>query len=143
MSDHAEQDAVPVAGVKVFSTPACVQCKATYRALDAAGIPYEPFDVTTDSDAAQRARELGAALMTSGGKLQMPLVATEDGQVWAGYKPDRIREHATRIASGHDVPQPRTVSAGDRARVLASTSSPSGPGDDPPTATLSTARQIG
>ena len=34
--------------VTVYSKPACVQCTATYRALDAQGIQYEIFDVTAD-----------------------------------------------------------------------------------------------
>ena len=34
--------------ITVYSTPSCVQCKATYRALDKKGVPYEVVDVTTE-----------------------------------------------------------------------------------------------
>lgn len=115
MSDHAEQVAAPVPGVRVFSTPGCVQCKATFRALDAAGIPYEPFDVAADAIAAEQARELGADLMTSGGRLQMPLVVTPDGRTWAGYSPDKIKAYAASGALVDDVPHQRGLVAADRS----------------------------
>ena len=37
--------------VIVYSKPACVQCAATTRALDAKGIGYELVDLTADEDA--------------------------------------------------------------------------------------------
>ena len=32
--------------VTVYSKPACVQCNATYKALDKQGIAYETVDIT-------------------------------------------------------------------------------------------------
>ena len=32
--------------VTVYSKPACVQCTATYRALDRIGVPYEIVDIS-------------------------------------------------------------------------------------------------
>ncbi|HEY0218064.1 MAG TPA: glutaredoxin domain-containing protein, partial [Cellulomonas sp.] len=37
--------------ITVYSKPSCVQCNATYRALDKAGLAYEVVDITEDSDA--------------------------------------------------------------------------------------------
>ena len=43
----------------VYSKPSCVQCTATYRALDKQGIEYEVFDVSTDDEALATVKELG------------------------------------------------------------------------------------
>ena len=34
--------------VTVYSKPMCVQCDATKRALDKAGLPYDTVDITED-----------------------------------------------------------------------------------------------
>ncbi len=39
--------------ITIYSKPACVQCNATYRALDRQGITYQVVDIEQD---AQRAR---------------------------------------------------------------------------------------
>ena len=67
--------------VTVYSKPACVQCTATYRALDAQGIQYEIFDVTADDKALQTVKELGY--------MQAPVVITGDDH-WSGFRPDKI-----------------------------------------------------
>lgn len=45
--------------VVVYSKPNYVQCRATYRALDQAGIRYKVIDLTTDPDAMERVKRLG------------------------------------------------------------------------------------
>lgn len=67
--------------VTVYAKPACVQCNATYKALDKRGIAYEKVDITRDSDA----RDYVMAL----GYLQAPVVVA-GGEHWSGYKPDRL-----------------------------------------------------
>lgn len=67
--------------VTVYSKPACVQCTATYRALDAQGIQYEIFDVTADDKALETVKELGY--------MQAPVVITGDDH-WSGFRPDKI-----------------------------------------------------
>jgi glutaredoxin-like protein NrdH len=67
--------------VIVYSKPACVQCAATTRALDAKGIGYELVDLTTDEDAMNRVVALGYR--------QAPVVVAGD-QHWAGFRPDLI-----------------------------------------------------
>jgi glutaredoxin-like protein NrdH len=75
--------------ITVYSKPACVQCTATYRALDSKGIEYEIFDVSVDDKALQTVKDLGY--------LQAPVVVT-DGDHWSGFRPDKISELAQRIA---------------------------------------------
>ncbi|MBJ7287570.1 MAG: glutaredoxin family protein [Williamsia sp.] len=69
--------------VTVYSTPNCVQCKATYRALDKLEIPHVSVDLATDDVARTRLRdELGYT--------QAPVVVAGD-EHWCGYRPDRIK----------------------------------------------------
>ncbi|WP_430591752.1 glutaredoxin-like protein NrdH [Humidisolicoccus flavus] len=67
--------------ITVYSKPACVQCTATYRALDAQGIEYQIFDVTADEKALNTVKDLGY--------MQAPVVVT-DGDHWSGFRPDKI-----------------------------------------------------
>lgn len=75
--------------ITVYSKPSCVQCTATYRALDSKGIEYEIFDVSVDEKARQAVLELGY--------MQAPVVIAE-GEHWSGFRPDKIDELAARIA---------------------------------------------
>lgn len=76
--------------VIVYSKPACVQCTATYRALDRAGIAYEVIDVTADPAAL-------AACVAIGYRAAPVVVAGDES--WSGFDPDRIAALARRIAA--------------------------------------------
>lgn len=67
--------------ITVYSKPACVQCTATTRALDAKGLAYAVIDLTQDSDA--------MAQVTALGYRQAPVVIAGEAH-WAGFQPDRI-----------------------------------------------------
>ena len=73
--------------VTVYSKPACVQCDATYRALDKKGIEYTVVGISADVDALERVRALGY--------LQAPVVVAGE-QSWAGFRPDQITALANR-----------------------------------------------
>ena len=68
--------------VTVYSKPACVQCNATYRALDKKGIAYETVDMSQDAEALERVRSLGY--------MQAPVVITSEDH-WSGFRPDKIK----------------------------------------------------
>jgi glutaredoxin-like protein NrdH len=79
--------------VTVYTKPACVQCDATYKALDKRGIEYSRVDISADRQARLYVMSLG--------HLQAPVVVAGDDH-WSGFRPDRIRElnpAATRAAS--------------------------------------------
>jgi glutaredoxin-like protein NrdH len=67
--------------ITVYSKPSCVQCTATYRALDKKGIEYEIFDVSVDEKALEAVKSLGY--------MQAPVVITDDDH-WSGFRPDKI-----------------------------------------------------
>jgi glutaredoxin-like protein NrdH len=75
--------------ITVYSKPACVQCTATYRALDRKNIEYEVFDVSTDEKALEAVKALGY--------LQAPVVVAGEDH-WSGFRPDKIDELAARVA---------------------------------------------
>ena len=67
--------------ITVYSKPACVQCTATTRALEARGLAYQIIDLTED-DAAME-------LVTSMGYRQAPVIVAGEAH-WAGFRPDMI-----------------------------------------------------
>lgn len=68
--------------VKVYSSPHCQQCAATERSLKKAGVRFVKIDLG-DLDGDQRAEVVA-------GHTQAPVVHAPDGQVWSGFRPDRI-----------------------------------------------------
>jgi len=76
--------------VTVYTKPACVQCNATYKALDKQGIDYEVVDLSDDAEALDYVMSLGFA--------QAPVVVAGD-ESWAGFRPDRIKALATAQAA--------------------------------------------
>ena len=75
--------------ITVYTKPSCVQCTATYRALDNKGIEYEVFDVSVDEKALVTVKALGY--------LQAPVVVTDEDH-WSGFRPDKIAGLAAAIA---------------------------------------------
>lgn len=81
--------------ITVFTKPACVQCNATYRALNKAGLSYESIDLTVDETALDKMKALGFQ--------QAPVVmrTDADGNVvdsWSGFRPDK-HEELTALAA--------------------------------------------
>lgn len=68
--------------ITVYSKPNCVQCNATYRALDRASLPYETVDISLDAEALEQVKSLGY--------VQAPVVMAA-GDHWSGYRPDKIK----------------------------------------------------
>ena len=73
--------------ITIYSKPACVQCNATYRALDRQGIAYQVVDIEQDANARQTVESLGYR--------QVPVVVAGDDH-WAGFRPDRIKAVSER-----------------------------------------------
>ncbi|MCL2533373.1 MAG: redoxin NrdH [Nocardiaceae bacterium] len=75
--------------ITVYTKPACVQCNATYRALDKAGLEYDVVDISENPEA----RDYVMAL----GYLQAPVVVAGDDH-WSGFRPDRIKDLTANAA---------------------------------------------
>jgi len=68
--------------IVVYSKPSCVQCTATYRALDKLGLDYEVVDLAENQETLDRLLTLG---------FQQAPVVWADGVYWTGFRPDRIK----------------------------------------------------
>ena len=68
--------------ITVYSKPNCVQCSATRRALDKAGLVYETVDISRDAEALEQVTSLGYA--------QAPVVVAGE-EHWSGFRPDKIK----------------------------------------------------
>ena len=75
-------------GITVYTKPSCVQCTATYRALDKAGLTYTVIDLTTDDQALQHVKDLGH---------QSAPVVEAHGFSWSGFQPDQIKDLSARV----------------------------------------------
>lgn len=76
--------------ITVYTKPSCVQCNATYRAMDAKGIEYVIKDMSEDPEALEMAKNLGY--------LQAPVVIAGEDH-WSGFRPDKIEELAQLLAA--------------------------------------------
>ncbi len=68
--------------ITVYSKPSCVQCTATYRALDNKGVPYRTVDLT------EQPTEVVDGFKARG-LMQAPIVVTNTDE-WAGFRPDKV-----------------------------------------------------
>ena len=59
--------------ITVYTKPACVQCNATYKALEKRGVAYETVDISLDAEARDYV-----------------MVVSQDNH-WSGFRPDRIK----------------------------------------------------
>ena len=75
--------------ITLYTKPACVQCTATKKALDRAGLSYRTVDISMDPDALDYVKALGY--------LQAPVVEV-DGEHWSGFRPDRIQNLSAQVA---------------------------------------------
>lgn len=78
-------------GITIYTKPNCVQCNATKRSFDKAGVEYDLIDVSKDAVAYNRIVELGYR--------QVPVVMTQAGAHWSGYRPEAIREAVAAVTS--------------------------------------------
>ena len=72
--------------ITVYTRPACVQCNATVKAFDKAGISYEKIDVNENPEARDYVLSLGY--------LALPVVYVCPTVHWAGFRPDRVADLA-------------------------------------------------
>lgn len=75
--------------VVVWSKPSCMQCLATKRALERAGVPYVEHRLPERPDMVDRFRQAGL--------MQAPVVQAPGGRTWCGFRPDLIDNAAARL----------------------------------------------
>ena len=85
-----EPEEVTDMAIIVYSKPNCVQCNATYRAMDKAGLSYSTVDISVDAQALEQVKALGY--------VQAPVVIAGDDH-WSGFRPDKIKALAVANAT--------------------------------------------
>jgi len=68
--------------ITVYSKPHCVQCDATKRALNKAGLAFDVIDITEDAEALSTVKSLGY--------VQAPVVVTSEDH-WSGFRPEKVK----------------------------------------------------
>ncbi|MBR5951250.1 MAG: glutaredoxin-like protein NrdH, partial [Actinomycetaceae bacterium] len=76
--------------VRVCSTSGCMQCKATMRALDKAGIEYTEIKLDEDLEMMEYVKSLGYSAAP---------VVIAGSEHWSGFRPDKIKELTQPLAS--------------------------------------------
>jgi glutaredoxin-like protein NrdH len=71
-----------MSNVTIYSKPSCVQCNATYRALDGKGIAYTVIDL--EHEPVEIIEQFKAR-----GLMQAPIIITDTDE-WTGFRPDKI-----------------------------------------------------
>ena len=100
----------PVDPITVYSKPACVQCTATYKAFDKAGIDYETVDITTNPEARDYVMSLGYQ--------QAPVVVAGEHH-WSGFRPDRVKAVAAQQRSSSPSPPDTAAAMSELVRATA------------------------
>ncbi len=67
--------------IVVYSKPACVQCVATQKAMQAKKISYRSVDLTQDQEAMEKVVAMGYR--------EAPVVVAGEKH-WSGFRPDMI-----------------------------------------------------
>lgn len=91
VTPHSHAPIPPTEILRLVTSDSCVQCQATERALNAADIAFEaiPKESLTDEQ---------LKYLRSFGK-QMPVAIAPDGEIWMGFRPDKIQAlDSTRAA---------------------------------------------
>ena len=81
-ADFAGQSAVTV-----YTKPDCVQCDATKRTLNKHGIPFIEINLSDNMEVLDR--------LKAAGWMRAPIVETANGEMWSGFRPDKIRDLAS------------------------------------------------
>lgn len=74
--------------VTIFTKSGCPQCQFTRRKLDDLGVPFTTIDLDTDPAARATVRALGYQ--------SVPVVVTDTGESWSGFRPTRLEALARR-----------------------------------------------
>lgn len=69
----------------VYTKPSCVQCDATKRYLDKAGVEYDTVDITQNPEALDMILSMGFSAA--------PVVISDAGS-WSGFQPDKLSQLA-------------------------------------------------
>lgn len=75
--------------IPVYTTPGCVQCNLTKKWLDDHGLQYRIYDVSEDSIALQKIKQMG---YKAAPVVIVPFDWPIPGEHWYGFRPDKLAQ---------------------------------------------------
>lgn len=75
--------------ITVYSKPNCPNCTLTKRALDRAALGYSEVNLMENASALEKVKQAGF--------MAAPVVMTDEGDAWSGFRPDLIRKLKKRV----------------------------------------------
>jgi nrdH family redoxin len=73
----------------VYTTSGCMPCKMTKKTLKKYDIQYVEYNIENDEERRQEA--------LSTGFISMPIVVTDSGEKWCGFRVDKLKELADSL----------------------------------------------
>jgi glutaredoxin-like protein NrdH len=70
--------------VTIYTQPNCSQCEQTKRFLTLKNVEFTTVDITEDQD--------GYDFVTALGYKSVPVVSVSDGDVWSGFRLDKLNK---------------------------------------------------
>lgn len=78
----------------VYTKPNCPDCEKTKSDMDAQGVAYRVVDMFADKVVLKKIKDMGFR--------KAPVVMTENGDQWSGYKPEKISNLSANLSDAWD-----------------------------------------
>lgn len=79
-----------MSAITVYSAPGCKQCRATKKHLERRGVAYNEIDISANDEARE--------FIANQGFQQVPVVDLGDGNLFYGFRPERIDAVAKELS---------------------------------------------
>ena len=76
--------------IVIYTTPGCIQCSMTAKAMDKLGVIYDKIDLSQHPDLIERFKEMGHTAAS---------IVVTDKKTWSGFRIEKIRSLAQFLAS--------------------------------------------
>mgnify|MGYP001941383187 FL=1 len=79
-----------MSSITVYSAPGCTQCNATKKHLRRRGLEYNEIDISENPESKKYVEDKGF--------VQVPVVDMGNGDMFYGFRPDRIDSYAKELS---------------------------------------------
>lgn len=79
-----------MSSITVYSAPGCTQCRATKKHLKRRGLEYNEIDISENPESKKYVEDKGF--------VQVPVVDMGNGDMFSGFRPDRIDSYAKELS---------------------------------------------
>ena len=79
-----------MSSITVYSAPGCTQCNATKKHLRRRGLEYNEIDISENPESKKYVEDKGF--------VQVPVVDMGNGDMFYGFRPDRIDSYSKELS---------------------------------------------